>query len=139
MSIHVKRFSAPDEERPFADRGHLDVLSFGEGTVGRGVFEPGWRWSEHVKPIAGTESCEASHACYVLTGRMHVKCDDGDEAEVGPGDVFFLSPGHDAWTIGDERCVVLDFAAAEYYARPRAGGEKEKRAEPERESPPPAM
>jgi len=121
MSIDVKRFSKPDEERRFTDRGHLDVLAFGEGAVGRAVFEPGWRWSAHVKPIAGTESCEASHACYVLGGRMHVKCDDGEEAEVGPGDVFFLSPGHDAWTVGDEPCVVLDFAAAEHYARPRAG------------------
>jgi hypothetical protein len=121
MGIDVKRFSSPDEERPFVGHGRMAVLSFGEHMVGRGVFEPGWRWSSDVKPIAGTESCEASHACYVLNGRMHIVCNDGEEADVGPGDVFFLAPGHDAWVVGDEPCVALDFAGAAHYARARAG------------------
>lgn len=119
MPIHIKKFSSPDERRPFVDRGHADVLSFAQGTIGRAVFEPGWRWSEHVKPIAGTQSCEASHAVYVISGRMHIRMDDGQEAEVGPGDMVFVSPGHDAWTLGDEPCVMIDFAGMEQYAKPR--------------------
>jgi hypothetical protein len=123
----VKRFERPDETRPF-QRGHAEILHVDEGTVGRGVFEPGWKWSECVKPIAGTESCEVAHLGYVAAGRMHVRMDDGQEADVGPGDVMMIPPGHDAWVVGDEACVVLDFAGMEHYAERaadaarRAGG-----------------
>jgi hypothetical protein len=113
----VKKFSSADETRPFRAHGRVDLVKVEGGTVGRGVFEPGWRWSEDVKPMAGTKSCEASHSGYVLSGRMHVVMDDGEEAEVGPGDYVVIPPGHDAWTIGDEPCVMLDVAGMENYAR----------------------
>lgn len=115
--LTVKRFSSPDEKRPFTSNGHADILKFGDGVVGRGVFEPGWRWSKHVKPIAGTRSCEVAHSGYVLSGRMHLVMDDGREVEIGPGDYAVIPPGHDAWTVGSEACVMLDFAGMEHYAR----------------------
>lgn len=114
--LSVKQFSSPDETRPFVDRGQVKILQFESGTVGQGVFEPGWQWSKDVRPIAGTESCQASHATYVISGRMHVVMDDGEEIEMGPGDVAMIPPGHDAWVIGNEACVALDFAGMEHYA-----------------------
>jgi len=115
--ISVKKFSAPDETRPFTDKGRAEVLAFEDGVVGRAVFEPGWRWSSHVQPIAGTATCEAAHTCYVLSGRMRVAMADGEEAELGPGDVAIVPPGHDAWTVGEEACVVLDFSGMAQYAQ----------------------
>lgn len=117
----VKKFSSADETRRFQAHGHVDLIKVEGGTVGRGVFEPGWRWSQDVKPIAGTKSCEASHSGYVLSGRMHIVMDDGQEADVGPGDYVVIPPGHDAWTIGDEPCVMLDVAGMENYARASRG------------------
>jgi quercetin dioxygenase-like cupin family protein len=115
--LEVKRFDAPDETRPFVDKGQAKVVNVGGQTVGHGVFEPGWRWSEHVKPIAGTDSCQVSHLGYVVSGRMHVVMDDGTEGEAGPGDVVAIAPGHDAWTVGDEPCVVMDFGEFGDYAK----------------------
>jgi quercetin dioxygenase-like cupin family protein len=86
--------------------------------VGRAVFQPGWRWSNDVKPVAGTDSCEAAHTGYIISGQMHVTMDDGAEGDLGPGDAFVISPGHDAWIVGDEPCVALDWSAASDYARP---------------------
>ena len=121
----VKRFSAADETRPFRGHGHVDVLKIGDGTVMRGVFEPGWKWSADVKPIAGTETCQVLHSGYVLSGRMHIVMDEGQEVDVGPGDYALCPPGHDAWTIGDEACVMLDVAHA---ARRSAAGERRRTA-----------
>lgn len=117
--LEVKAFDSPDEVRPFADKGRLNVVNVGGGVVGRGVFEPGWRWSEHVKPIAGTDSCQSRHVGYVISGRMKVRMDDGSEAEVSPGDAFVMPPGHDAWTVGAEPCVLVDFAGMAAYAKPQ--------------------
>ncbi len=128
----VKKLDRPDETRRF-DNGRAEILNLGDGTVGRGVFEPGWRWSASVKPLAGTESCEVTHLGIVQSGRMRVRMDDGQEAEVGPGDVLFVPPGHDAWTVGDEPCVLLDFAGMEQYAlraTDRARGVDERPAQP---------
>jgi hypothetical protein len=116
-SIEIKNFSAPDERRPFEGKGYADVVNVAGKVVGRGVFEPGWRWSANVKPIAGTDSCQVSHLGYVLSGRMKVYSDDGTEGEIGPGDVYALSPGHDAETIGDEPCIALDFGEFGEYAK----------------------
>ena len=115
--IEVKNLDSPDETRPFAGHGKADMVKVAGRTVGRGRFEPGWRWSEDVKPIAGTDSCEVSHLGYVLSGQMHVKMDDGSEADLGPGDAVALPPGHDAWTVGDEPCVMVDFGEIEEYAK----------------------
>jgi hypothetical protein len=115
--MEVKNFDSPDERRPFEGKGEACVLNIGGRVVGKGVFEPGWRWSENIKPIAGTDSCQVSHLGYVVSGRMGVRMDDGTEGEAGPGDVFALPPGHDAWVIGDEPCVALDFGEFGEYAR----------------------
>lgn len=118
MTLEIKNFESPDETRPFQDKGKADVVSVGAGPVLKGIFEPGWRWSEHVKPIAETDSCQAAHLGYVLSGRMHIVMDDGTEGECGPGDVVSIAPGHDAWTVGDEPCVLVDFGQIEQYAKP---------------------
>ncbi|MBI5949494.1 MAG: cupin domain-containing protein [Chloroflexi bacterium] len=110
--IAAGKFSAPDEVRQFAGKGHMDIVNVAGVTVGLGRFEPGWRWSVNVKPIAGTNSCQAAHVGYMLAGRMVVRMDDGTEAEAGPGDVVVIAPGHDAWIPGTETCLFLDFGAS---------------------------
>ena len=114
--LYAKNLDQPDETRPFG-HGHLDLVQLGDVTVGRAVFEPGWRWSTDVKPVAGTDTCQQGHVGYVLSGRMKVVMDDGSEGEAGPGDAVVIAPGHDAWTVGDEACVVLDFQGAAGYAK----------------------
>jgi hypothetical protein len=104
----------PQEKRPFKAHGHMDVITLADFTLGRGVFEPGWRWSSDVKPIAGTETCQTRHTGICLSGQMTVQFDDGSELNVGPGDVVVIEPGHDAWTVGDEACVLLDTGVAAY-------------------------
>jgi hypothetical protein len=117
MPGEVKSFESPDETRPFEGKGKADVLQIGGQTVGRGVFEPGWKWSENVKPIAGTDSCQVSHLGYCLSGRMKVYMDDGSEMEVGPGEVAAIPPGHDAEVVGEEDCVFVDFGEFGDYAK----------------------
>jgi hypothetical protein len=111
-----KSFSTPDEMRPFQGHGHLEVIDI-DGVIGRGVFEPGWRWSQDVKPIAGTDSCQAAHVGYIVSGHMRVVMDDGDAADFGPGDLMSCPPGHDAWIVGDETCVVVDWTGFGDYAK----------------------
>ena len=113
----VKSFDTPDEVRPFEGKGQAEIVNVAGHTVGRGTFEPGWKWSENVKPIAGTDSCQVSHLGYVVSGRMRVYMDDGSEGEVGPGDVMAIAPGHDAEVVGDEPCVSLDFGEFGEYAK----------------------
>jgi quercetin dioxygenase-like cupin family protein len=119
MGSGLKRLPIDGGElRPFKDgKGQLEVVETGTGMVGRATFQPGWKWSEHVKPIAGTDSCEAPHMGYVVSGRMHIVMNDGTEAEFGPGDVMIAPPGHDAWTIGDEACVAIDWQGVADYAK----------------------
>jgi uncharacterized cupin superfamily protein len=118
--VEVKSSSSPDEVRPFRDKGHNDVFNLGDHVVMHGTFEPGWRWSEHVKPIAGTDECEATHLLYCLSGRMTVAHSDGTEASIGPGDVALIEPGHDAWVEGDEPFVAVDFGGYAQYAKPKS-------------------
>jgi mannose-6-phosphate isomerase-like protein (cupin superfamily) len=101
------------ETRQFP-KGKVEVVSFGDNTVGRATFEPGWRWSEHVKPIAGTDSCQAHHVGYIVSGRMAIKMDDGTEFEMGPGDAYDIPPGHDGWVVGNEPYVGIDVGLANY-------------------------
>jgi quercetin dioxygenase-like cupin family protein len=113
-----RSLDTPDETRRFeAGKGQLELVTTDAGPVGRARFEPGWRWSEHVKPIAGTESCQAAHVGYFISGRMRVVMDDGTEDEFGPGDLMICPPGHDAWTVGDEACVVVDWTGFGDYAK----------------------
>lgn len=114
-----KSFDSPEETRPFeGNTGQLQLVNLDEGAVGRATFQPGWRWSEHVKPIAKTDSCQAEHSGYFVSGRMKVVMDDGEEMEYGPGDFARMAPGHDAWTVGDEPCVVIDWQGFTDYAKP---------------------
>lgn len=117
-SLERKNFDAADEKRPFnGGTGQVELVNLGGGMVGRATFHAGWKWSEHVKPIAGTDSCQAPHLGYVVSGRQMVRMDDGTELEIGPGDVVSIPPGHDGWTLGDEPCIVIDFAGMETYAQ----------------------
>lgn len=118
MGDMYKSFATPDEVRKFVAHGHVDLVNLDSGPVGLGTFEPGWRWSNDVKPLAGTDSCQVEHIGYLLSGRMKVVMDDGQEADLGPGDVMHIRPGHDAWTVGDEACVALDFGGLKGYAQP---------------------
>lgn len=111
-----KSFTEPEEVREFP-HGHVDLVTVGGTTVGRAEFEPGWRWSQDVRPIAGTDSCQAAHTGYILSGRMHVVMDDGSEGEAGAGEAIMVEPGHDAWIVGDEPCVMVDFGEIEEYAK----------------------
>jgi uncharacterized cupin superfamily protein len=113
-AVESQNIDSPHETRPFHAHGHMDVVTLGDFTLGKGTFEPGWRWSEDVKPIAGTASCEVLHTGICLSGRMTVRMDDGTESSVGPGDVVRIEPGHDAWVVGDEACVLLDTGVARY-------------------------
>jgi quercetin dioxygenase-like cupin family protein len=111
-------FDAPQEVVPFTDKGRAEFVTVGGHRILRGYYEPGWRWSEHLKPIVKTDSCQITHTGYVVSGRMAVRMDDGQEAEVGPGDAFAIGSGHDAWVVGDEAVVLLDFTGGKRYAKP---------------------
>jgi hypothetical protein len=113
-----KSFDAPEEVRPI-EKGKLEVVDLGGLKSMRATFQPGWRWSECVKPIAGTDSCQVAHLIYVISGRMAVKMDDGSEAEFARGDVGSIPPGHDAWIIGNEPFVAIDFQGGAIYAKPK--------------------
>jgi hypothetical protein len=114
-SYEQKDFGKPDEVRQFP-MGRLELVNVGDGAVGRLVLEPGWRWSEHVKPIAGTEWCEAPHFQYHVAGVLRVIGDDGSEFDAGPGEVTSLPARHDAYVVGDEQVVIVDFYGAMHYA-----------------------
>jgi hypothetical protein len=118
-SSEQKNFATPDETREFPN-GKAEILNIGGGSVGRLVFRPGWRWSKDVKPLANTTSCEAPHFQYHLSGRLAIKMDDGTEFIAGPGDVTALPSGHDAWVVGDEPVVVIDWFGASNYGRDHA-------------------
>src|SRR5262249_35658457 len=111
-----RRFTEPSEVRRFP-HGRVDVVELDDTVVGRMSYEPGWRWSVDVKPIAGTERCQYHHVGITLEGRLRVSMPDGTELEVGPGDVFEFPPGHDAWVLGDTPWVSVDFEAMRTYGR----------------------
>lgn len=111
-----KNFTQPDEVRSF-ERGKAELLNIGNGTVGKLTFQPGWRWSEHVKPLAGTDLCEAPHFQYHLSGRLRIQMIDGSEFDAVAGDVTALPSGHDAFVVGDEAVSVIDWWGASNYAR----------------------
>jgi hypothetical protein len=113
-----KSFTRPDERREFP-RGHAEIVKMGGGEVGRLVFQPGWRWSNDVKPLAKTSSCEAPHFQYHVSGKLAIRMDDGTELIAEPGDVTSLPSGHDAWVVGDEPVVVIDWFGASNYAKRR--------------------
>ena len=98
--------------------GRIEVVELDDRVIGRMTYEPGWRWSTDVKPIAGTELCEAPHFQYHISGTLRVRMADGSEFDVGPGEVAMLPPGHDAWVVGDEPAVVVDWGGAHTWGKP---------------------
>jgi hypothetical protein len=114
--MEKREMSHPDEKRSFAN-GEVELVNLGGVSFGRATLQPGWKWSTCVKPIAKTESCQASHLQYHISGRLRVRMDDGSEEEFGPGDVSSLPPGHDAWVVGNEPVVVIDVTGMENYAK----------------------
>jgi hypothetical protein len=115
----LKQLGNPDEVREFP-RGRLELIQIGGTTIGRAVLEPGWRWSTSVQPIAKTHSCEAPHFQYHVSGVLRVRMDDGTEFDCKPGDISRLPSGHDAWVVGNEPVVVIDFQGMIDYARAKA-------------------
>ena len=112
---HVS-FTDPDEVRE-GDNWRLELLNLAGGAqVGRITVQPGWRWSQDVKPVAGTDLCMAPHQQYQLSGHMHVVMSDGAEFDTGPGEIVSLPPGHDAWVVGDESVVAIDWQGASVWA-----------------------
>jgi hypothetical protein len=112
----MKSFGRPDEVREFPD-GRLELIKIGDATVGRAILQPGWRWSTSVQSIAKTKSCEAKHFQYHVSGVLKIRMDDGTEFEARPGEISLLPSGHDAWVVGDEPVIVVDFQGMNDYAK----------------------
>lgn len=108
MVCQAKNLDTPDDKRNF-DHGQIQLVDLPGTTFARAVLGPGWRWSTDAKAAAGTDSCQAAHTAVVISGHFHVRMDDGTELDLGPGDAHVVSPGHDAWVVGDEDCVIIDF------------------------------
>ena len=115
-TMQTKSLNSPEEVRTLP-KTTVEVITFGELSLMKLTLQPGWRWSEHVKPTAGTQSCDVPHFNYGLSGRLHVRMDDGTESEIGPGDAQLLPSGHDAWVVGDEPYVGLDFQGGHLYGK----------------------
>jgi hypothetical protein len=113
--VESKSLDAPEEVRS-PDKTTIDLVTVGSTEVGRFTFEPGWRWSECIKPVVETDSCQAEHLGYAVSGRIHIEHEDGSSADIGPGDAYHIAPGHDAWVVGDETFVGVEFKSAAEYA-----------------------
>ena len=117
-AVQKKRLDSPDETRPFG-RGKVEIVNVGGVTVVRTHHEPGWKWTEDVKPLAKTDRCENQHVGYVVQGRLKVVGRDGSEGELNAGDAFVIPPGHDAWTVGNETVILVDFKGSPAGAKPK--------------------
>jgi len=115
MPSQAKNFDQPEEVRSF-ENGRVDLVEIAGNKVGRTNLEPGWRWSEAVKPIVGTDSCQIAHVGYAISGRLHVVMDDGTEVDIKAGDVYELAPGHDAWVEDDQTFRGVEFESLAKYA-----------------------
>lgn len=111
-----KNMSSPDEVRTLP-KSHIEVVKIGDLSLMRATFEPGWKWSKHIKPTAGADLCEYHHFGYLISGQMDIIMSDGSEATLRAGDVVDIPPGHDSWVVGNEPVVILDFLNAESYAK----------------------
>lgn len=117
VGVILKRFESPDETRVF-EKGKFDIVKIGGMTIGRASYEPGWKWSEHVGPLAGTPFCEVEHVGMVVSGRAVAAMEDGTEVELTAGSLFYIPPvKHDSWVIGDEPYVSLHFLGADHYTK----------------------
>ena len=114
--IQKKSMNLPDETRTF-DKGKIELTKIEDTSIGRMYLEPGWSWEKCIKPIVKTESCQATHRQYVMSGRVRVKMNDGSEEEYGPGDVTYIPPGHNAWVVGNEPYTGIEFETMDNYAK----------------------
>ena len=122
--LQRKSFTTPDQVRKFAT-GQINIVTLDQMAIGRFVFQPGWRWSKDVKPIAGTNSCQHRHVGYTISGSLEVRMDDGTNLVIGPNEAYEIPPGHDAWVAGDEAWSSIEFASAHAYGlSPEALGER---------------
>lgn len=115
--FQVKSHSSPDEVRT-ADKTRVEVVHHEGITIGKLSFEPGWRWSECVKPVVKTDQCQLSHVGYAISGRVTVRLNDGTEKTISPGESYSIPPGHDAWVEGKESFVAIEVMSADMYAKP---------------------
>ncbi|MBI2936250.1 MAG: cupin domain-containing protein [Chloroflexi bacterium] len=104
------------ETRTF-EKGKIETVKLAGGTVGRFTLQPGWKWSQHVKPVVKTQLCESTHFGYHISGKLRIRMADGTEQEVGPGEVSFVPSGHDAWVVGNQPVVLIDWSGAATYAK----------------------
>ncbi|HEY7032938.1 MAG TPA: cupin domain-containing protein [Thermomicrobiales bacterium] len=118
--LEAKSHDAPDEVRSPA-KTRIDVVRLDGFTIGRFTFEPGWRWSECIKPVVGTDTCQNSHVGYAVSGRIRIRMADGSEQVIRAGDSYTIPPGHDAWVEGDEPCVAIEVLSAEQFGKPTQG------------------
>jgi quercetin dioxygenase-like cupin family protein len=118
--VQKKNLGSPDETLTF-EKEKIEIVNFGNVTVARVTFDPGWSWEKHVKPRVNTKSCEVPHTTLIMSGRIKTIMDDGTEAEGGPGDVAIIPPGHNSWVVGDEPCVGIDFTGAEDWVKVHQG------------------
>ena len=118
MAVHGKSFDQPDEQRT-PDKTTVDVVKLPGASVGRFTFQPGWRWSECIKPVVGGESCQVRHVGALISGAMEVVSDDGSKAQLAPGSAYVIEPGHDAWVDGQEPFVGIEVQGAQEFAKPR--------------------
>ena len=116
-TMELKNFAGADEIRNLP-KTKIEVVNFDETSVMKVTFQPGWKWSECIKPTAGTPSCQTPHINYIVSGRLAIKMDDGTQKEMKPGDIANIPPGHDAWVVGEEPCITLDFSAGKMYGKP---------------------
>ena len=114
--VESRDFSSPDETRT-PPKTRVDIVSLAGGQIGRYTFEPGWRWSECIKPVAGTESCQVEHVGYMISGQLHVQHDDGSQQDIRAGSVYRIAPGHDGWNACAEPAVSVEFQGAAKYAK----------------------
>jgi quercetin dioxygenase-like cupin family protein len=117
--LESKSHDAPDEVRS-PDKARIDIVRMEGFTIGRFTFQPGWRWSESIKPVVGTDACQNSHVGYAVSGTLTIRMDDGTERTIRPGESYTIPPGHDAWVVGDEPAVVIEVMSAEQFAKPDA-------------------
>jgi hypothetical protein len=114
--VEGRNFDSPDETRT-PDKTTVELVNLGGGQIGRYTFQPGWRWSECIKPVVKTDRCQVEHVGYVVAGQLHVDHEDGSSGEVKPGDVYRITAGHDAWVVSDEPFVAVEFQGAANYAK----------------------
>jgi mannose-6-phosphate isomerase-like protein (cupin superfamily) len=117
-SLQKRSFNQPDEVRAAGSNGEGRIVGLHGVNFAQVSLQPGWKWSESVKPIAKTDSCQAAHHGVVVSGRLHTVMDDGTQEELGAGDIYYIAPGHDAWVVGNEAYVAVDIVADDKWAKP---------------------